>query len=100
MSNALCNWHILAGEPFGRDIGIVELADAVGRLLIERRVMMGRLHTGDHVRKKRGAEWSGYVCGFYSTPLTPEGYNVESEHHPGSVQIYPVGALELIQKLR
>ena len=29
--------------------------------------------------------------------LTPEGYAVESEFHPGSVQIYPAGALELIE---
>ena len=28
--------------------------------------------------------------------LTPEGYAVESESHPGSVQIYPVAALERV----
>lgn len=49
---------------------------------------------GDLVRKKSGAAWQGRVVGWYSTKLTPEGYAVESEAHPGSVQIYPVGALE------
>jgi dihydrofolate reductase (trimethoprim resistance protein) len=32
----------------------------------------------------------------HSTKLTPEGYAVESEAHPGSVQIYPVAALERV----
>jgi dihydrofolate reductase (trimethoprim resistance protein) len=50
---------------------------------------------GDEVRKKSGSEWEGTVVGFYSTALTPEGYCVESSAHSGSVQIYPVGALEL-----
>jgi dihydrofolate reductase (trimethoprim resistance protein) len=51
---------------------------------------------GDRVRKKSGAAWQGHVVGWYSTKLTPEGYAVESEAHPGSVQIYPVGALERV----
>lgn len=50
---------------------------------------------GDYVRKKSGSEWEGYVCGFYSTALTPEGYAVESFMHKGSVQIYPAAALEV-----
>jgi dihydrofolate reductase (trimethoprim resistance protein) len=49
---------------------------------------------GDRVRKKSGAAWQGKIVGWYSTNLTPEGYAVESEAHPGSVQIYPVSALE------
>jgi dihydrofolate reductase (trimethoprim resistance protein) len=49
---------------------------------------------GDRVRKKSGAAWQGRIVGWYSTQLTPEGYAVESEAHPGSVQIYPVAALE------
>lgn len=49
---------------------------------------------GDRVKKKSGSEWSGVIVGTYSTKLTPEGYAVESEAHAGSVQIYPVGALE------
>ncbi len=51
---------------------------------------------GDRVRKKSGAAWQGQVVGWYCTKLTPEGYAVESECHPGSVQIYPVTALERV----
>jgi dihydrofolate reductase (trimethoprim resistance protein) len=51
---------------------------------------------GAHVKKKSGAYWCGYVVGFYSTALTHEGYAVESEAHQGSVQIYPLSALELV----
>lgn len=51
---------------------------------------------GDRVRKKSGAAWQGQVVGWYCTKLTPEGYAVESESHPGSVQIYPVNALERV----
>jgi dihydrofolate reductase (trimethoprim resistance protein) len=51
---------------------------------------------GDCVRKKSGAAWQGLVVGWYCTELTPEGYAVESESHPGSVQIYPVAALERV----
>ena len=51
---------------------------------------------GDRVRKKSGAAWQGRVVGWYCTSLTPEGYAVESESHPGSVQIYPVAALERV----
>ena len=51
---------------------------------------------GDRVRKKSGAAWQGHVVGWYCTKLSPEGYAVESESHPGSVQIYPVAALERV----
>lgn len=51
---------------------------------------------GDHVRKTKGSQWKGRVVGTYSTSLTPEGYAVESDTEKGSVQIYPVGALELV----
>ncbi|HHK5623272.1 TPA: trimethoprim-resistant dihydrofolate reductase DfrB [Pseudomonas aeruginosa] len=51
---------------------------------------------GDRVRKKSGAAWQGQIVGWYCTKLTPEGYAVGSEAHPGSVQIYPVAALERI----
>ena len=51
---------------------------------------------GDRVRKKSGAAWQGQVVGWYCTKLTPEGYAVESESHPGSVQIYPAAALERV----
>lgn len=51
---------------------------------------------GDRVRKKKGASWHGRVVGFYSTAMTPAGYCVESEREPGSVQLYPEVALELV----
>lgn len=51
---------------------------------------------GDLVRKKSGSEWQGRIVGWYSTGLTPVGYAVESDSHAGSVQIYPVNALELV----
>jgi dihydrofolate reductase (trimethoprim resistance protein) len=50
---------------------------------------------GDRVFKSNGSAWSGVVVGRYSTTLTPEGYCVESDSHPGSVQIYPAAALQL-----
>jgi hypothetical protein len=34
MSNALFNWHLTAGEPFGSDCTLEELANYAGRLLI------------------------------------------------------------------
>jgi dihydrofolate reductase (trimethoprim resistance protein) len=49
---------------------------------------------GDRVTKIKGSSWTGRVVGFYSTALTREGYNVESENEIGSVQLYPVAALE------
>ena len=52
-----------------------------------------RYRMGDRVTKTKGSNWTGRVVGYYSTSLTPEGYAVESENEPGSVQIYPVGAL-------
>ncbi len=48
---------------------------------------------GDPVRKHKGSSWHGTVVGFYTSSLTPEGYCVESEREPGSVQVYPVAAL-------
>ncbi len=52
---------------------------------------------GDRVEKISGSSWRGYVVGFYTTKLTPEGYAVESENEPGSVQIYPVTALRALK---
>lgn len=51
----------------------------------------------DRVRKIKGSSWQGHIVGFYSTSLTPIGYCVESEREPGSVQIYPETALELVE---
>lgn len=56
-----------------------------------------RFALGDLVRKTSGSAWDGRVVGTYSTTLTPEGYCVESSAHPGSVQIYPAKALELVR---
>ena len=53
-----------------------------------------KFQLGDQVAKIRGSSWHGRIVGWYSTSLTPEGYAVESDHEPGSVQIYPAAALE------
>lgn len=52
---------------------------------------------GTRVRKIKGSSWQGRIVGYYRTNLTPEGYAVESEREPGSVQIYPRNALELTE---
>lgn len=57
----------------------------------------GKFAMHQRVRKTSGSEWQGRICGTYSTPLTPEGYAVESEAHAGSVQIYPAKALEAVE---
>ena len=57
---------------------------------------MNTFKIGDSVRKKSGSSWEGRIVGTYSTELTPEGYAVESFAHKGSVQIYPVNALEVL----
>ena len=53
---------------------------------------------GQRVTKISGSSWTGLVCGFYSTSLTPVGICVESENEPGSVQIYPAKALRLTEQ--
>lgn len=53
-----------------------------------------KFRMGDSVQKKTGSKWRGRVVGFYSSTMTAEGYAVESDLHEGSVQIYPVAALE------
>lgn len=50
---------------------------------------------GTLVKKSRGSSWRGIVVGYYSTSITPEGYNIESLKEPGNVQVYPAHALEL-----
>ena len=57
---------------------------------------MSKFKLGTIVRKKSGAKWAGRVVGHYSTELTPDGVCVESDREIGSVQIYPVAALERI----
>lgn len=56
--------------------------------------MKPRWAIGDYVKKRKGSNWHGRVCGYYSTALNPQGYAVESAFEPGSVQIYPEAALE------
>lgn len=51
---------------------------------------------GTRVRKIKGSSWQGRVVGYYTTALTVDGYCVESEREPGSVQLYPRAALELV----
>lgn len=58
--------------------------------------LVRKYRLGDRVRKVRGSSWQGRVVGFYSTDLTAIGYCVESEREPGSVQLYPEGALEAV----
>src|SRR5947208_11026633 len=62
-----------------------------GQFVLPSRATFG---LGDRVRKKSGAAWQGHVVGWYCTKLTPEGYAVQSECNPGSVQISHVAALE------
>ncbi len=59
--------------------------------------MKPKFKRGDYVRKTKGSQWRGLIVGEYSTALTPEGYAVESSTEKGSVQIYPAGALELVE---
>jgi len=60
---------------------------------------MSKFEDGDRVRKVKGSSWHGRICGTYHTLLTPEGYCVESEREPNSVQNYPATALELVQSI-
>jgi hypothetical protein len=57
---------------------------------------LGSWRLGVRVRKIKGSSWQGKIVGYYSTELTPNGYAVESEREPGSVQIYPMTALEVV----
>ena len=58
--------------------------------------LLGTHPIGTRLRKKSGSSWQGRVVGYYATSLTPVGYCIESEREPGSVQIYPASALELV----
>ena len=51
---------------------------------------------GTMMRKKRGSNWHGSVRGYYTTDQTPMGLAIESSTELGSVQIYPVDALEKV----
>jgi dihydrofolate reductase (trimethoprim resistance protein) len=85
---------VIRGVDLGMDQSSNDVSTPVaGQFALPLRATFG---LGDRVRKKSGAAWQGQVVGWYSTKLTPEGYAVESESHPGSVQIYPVAALERV----
>lgn len=71
----------------------IDAAIDASKTACQKRVTFAR---GDRVRKRSGSAWEGIVVGEYSTSLTPEGYAVESLYHPGSVQIYPAPALEMV----
>jgi len=72
----------------------LDLAQAAIAALTDHQSAPRRWDIGDKVRKKRGSQWRGTVCGFYSTPHTPEGYCVDSAYEAGSVQVWPAAALE------
>lgn len=67
---------------------------AIAAMTVQAEPVAKRWQIGDKVRKKRGSSWRGTVCGFYTTPHTPEGYCVDSAFEPGSVQVWPEAALE------
>ncbi len=68
-----------------------EIAEQRGDALL--RDNLDRWPIGTLVEKIKGAFWRGKICGYYSTSLTPEGYCVESDYEPGSVQLYPRASL-------
>lgn len=51
---------------------------------------------GTMMTKKRGSSWTGRVVGYYSTELTAQGVCVESIYEQGSVQIYPINAMQKV----
>jgi len=86
--------HLKTFTRFGMDQSSDDISTPVaGQFAPPLRATFG---LGDRVRKKSGAAWQGQIVGWYCTKLTPEGFAVESESHPGSVQIYPVAALERV----
>ena len=93
------------GRPHPNDFGIPakhwDAARYYAEYMIENASKQVRLapsfKIGDRVRKTKGSRWQGNVVGTYSTSMTQEGYAVESETEHGSVQIYPVSALELVK---
>ena len=55
---------------------------------------------GTPLQKKKGSQWRGFVRGFYTSSLTVEGYCIESMNEKGSVQLYPLEALEPLTALQ
>lgn len=77
---------------------VEQAVDIAAALQEAARGSVSAFYRGDRVCKKSGSAWQGIVVGEYSTDLTQEGYAVESEAHPGSVQIYPASALEIVKE--
>lgn len=96
-----CRIILTAQHALGIDVGgtvIVRSPLEWHRMAMIKEDPLPNTHTtfrlGDRVRKKRGSQWKGRIVGWYATELTVEGYAVESDTEIGSVQIYPVSALE------
>jgi dihydrofolate reductase (trimethoprim resistance protein) len=86
----------------GEGLSVVDQRALLEQLIVERKRALAAIPTtdatfslGERVEKISGSSWRGTIVGTYSTSLTPEGYAVESEREPGSVQIYPAKALRL-----
>lgn len=85
-------------EDIAYDSGLLETAAEIAKSInaispSPDHVLVPAFHMGQRVEKVSGSSWRGKIVGTYSTELTPEGYAVESENEPGSVQIYPAKAL-------
>jgi len=91
------------GYSMDHDLAKVESAEMkLSKILKAREILKNDpiFSRGDKVRKKGNkGQWHGVICGEYSTAITPEGYAVESVYEKGSVQIYPVNALEKWEKI-
>jgi hypothetical protein len=87
--------HAMEEPTMKRALGrIAELASLRGAVTTAPSFDMPlELPLGTRVTKIKGSSWTGRVVGFYSTSFTPEGYAIESENEPGSVQIYPRSAI-------
>lgn len=87
---------------YDRSVVVLALADAANTIDQQAAELAGYKNDlvtwplGTRVRKRSGSSWQGRIVGFYATSLTPVGYCVESEREPGSVQIYPEAALEVV----
>jgi hypothetical protein len=57
-----------------------------------------RFPFGSRVRKKKGPEWVGKVCGYYSSTFTPEGLVIEctADGARGQVHVEPAKRMEKI----
>lgn len=99
-------WDTVSGEPlnflhhddgFGESEGCVEDGSiARAALASYRAAQPAKFRLDDRVRKTGRSAWQGIVVGTYRSSITAEGYAVESEAHPGAVQIYPAEWLELV----